>query len=88
MNVRVAEIRAENHQGDVSARDIEWLCDGLCDVVGVLRQIADPSYVGSFEAAAVVGIYRGWARNALFSLAELDVVESANPDSEPSGVSE
>jgi len=24
--VRVAEIRSENHQGDVSANDIEWLC--------------------------------------------------------------
>lgn len=23
---RLAEIRAENHQGDVSAKDIEWLC--------------------------------------------------------------
>lgn len=23
---RIAEIRAENHQGDVAAKDIEWLC--------------------------------------------------------------
>jgi hypothetical protein len=23
---KVAEIRAENYQGDVSAKDIEWLC--------------------------------------------------------------
>lgn len=26
-NVRIAEIRAENHQGDVSYKDIEWLCN-------------------------------------------------------------
>ena len=26
-STRVAEIRQENHGGDVSFRDIEWLCD-------------------------------------------------------------
>ena len=40
---RIAEIRAENHQGDVSHQDIEWLCDevsGLRTALEGIRNIA------------------------------------------------
>jgi hypothetical protein len=45
----------------------------------VLRQIADPSYVGNYSDAEVVAIYRKWAKNAL----DYWTAEYAGPDDEP-----
>ena len=37
--VRVAEIRQENRGGDVSARDIEWLCDEVMRLREVMQYV-------------------------------------------------
>lgn len=42
----------------------------------VLRQIVDPSYIGSYDDEAIVNIYRGWAQHALEALNELRERES------------
>lgn len=41
MSARVEEIRTENHHGDVSSSDIEWLCK-VADVAERVAQRSDP----------------------------------------------
>lgn len=45
--------------------EIKRLEDEVAKQLTVLRQIADPSYVGSYSAEEVVVIYRKWAARAL-----------------------
>lgn len=37
---RIEEIRSENHQGDVAANDIAWLCDHVESYYAALSEIA------------------------------------------------
>ena len=39
------------------------------DLIGVLRVIADDSYVGNYSDEEVIDIYRTWATNALEGVA-------------------
>lgn len=47
---RVAEIRQENRGGDVAARDIEWLCDEVMRLRGVMQAVIANS-IGTPEVA-------------------------------------
>ena len=58
-----------SHEEQIAATSDARTPEGWFDYIerleSVLKQIADPSYVGNYDAETVVDIYRSWAKLAL-----------------------